>query len=148
MRPEGVDGRSVLEWVWNGGVASLMRSQMPWRGVVGVFILIYIGDSRPHTITDTIYYRGGKTLRRNDKQSAEKDDEGARSPGLLVGGCFRVTSDNDPLVSDDRPRQRSITHHAKRITSCEALIGGPNRANHASLRSNPRTTGFEREVLP
>ena len=45
MRPEGVDGRSILEWVWNGGVASLMRSQIPWRGVVGVFVPIYIGGS-------------------------------------------------------------------------------------------------------
>ena len=48
MRPEGVDGRSILEWVWNGEVASLMRPQMPWRSVVGVFVLIYIeGSDQP-----------------------------------------------------------------------------------------------------
>ena len=48
MRPEGVDGRSILEWVWNGGVASLMRSQMPMP--VGVdSALIYRGSDQPPT---------------------------------------------------------------------------------------------------
>jgi len=62
---------------------------MPWRGVVGVFVLIYIGGSdEDQSITDTIYYRGKETLRRNEEQGAEKDDEGARWSGLLAGGYY------------------------------------------------------------
>src|SRR5271157_2482951 len=132
MRPEGVDGRSILEWVWNGEVASLMRLQMPMPGCGRrLCSYIYRGQrrgsvTRTQELTPSIY-RGGKTLGRDEEQSAEKDDEGARSSGLLAGGYCGLPATTSTLVSDDPPRQRSITDHAKRITSWEALIGGPNR---------------------
>ena len=39
--------------------------------------LIYRGQ---RSITDTIFYRGGKTLRRNEEQGAEEDDKGISMP--------------------------------------------------------------------
>ena len=85
---------------------------------------------------------------RDEEQSAEKDDEGARSSGLLAGGYCGLPATTSALVSDDPPRQRSITDHAKRITSCEALIGGPNRRTMPVCGATPEQRASQREVLP
>ena len=45
---------------------------------------------------ETTVYRGGETLRRDEEQSAEKDDEGARSSGLLAGGYCELPATTAP----------------------------------------------------
>ena len=65
--------------------------------------LIYRGQrSAAHTQELTLsIYSGGETLRRDEEQSAEKDDKGDCSPGEMTGGYYWLPAPGHPTISWD-----------------------------------------------